>query len=283
MSDIPKRQWTRFFSEQISIDPDKKVSALDFKLLAEDFTGQINVTDFQVQGGQLPTADHPAISEWMDRKKGVLDERIATEGLSGDVDVLGDQPRVFENVANRFYNIVGRGHDVMVVPNVFETSFNETVLTTALDITLYAKNDFDLLRISTNYGTEIEGFNRTYDEDGHPLNTRYSREWWFDEGGKRGSEIKLHASTGTAEVDGVPSNRSARIIPVGDGEIETKKQRFMGVPMGSARIRIEFYKLKTETIERDFGDDVIRNIMRDSGIGFWGVAELSQWENRGRI
>ncbi|MED5010902.1 hypothetical protein P9852_05370 [Geobacillus stearothermophilus] len=103
------------------------------------------------------TAAIPNTAEWFQPAYGTLDETSTAVGR--DV-YLGDQPRVFENVKNRFYNIVGRGHEAIIVPNVYETDFSRQLTTTVVDITLYAKNDFDLLRISTNYGDYVDDISR---------------------------------------------------------------------------------------------------------------------------
>ncbi|MED4881338.1 hypothetical protein ABEV21_09890 [Geobacillus stearothermophilus] len=119
--------------------------------------GAIRITDLQLQEGEQVTAAIPNTAEWFQPAYGTLDETSTAVGR--DV-YLGDQPRVFENVKNRFYNIVGRGHEAIIVPNVYETDFSRQLTTTVVDITLYAKNDFDLLRISTNYGDYVDDISR---------------------------------------------------------------------------------------------------------------------------
>ena len=165
------------------------------------------------------------------------------------------QPRIFPGVTNRFFNLVGRGHEVIVVPNVYHENHAEPIITTGLDFTIYPKNDYDLLRISTNFGTELEYgvFSDVFEE--HPLHWRYTREFYLD-GASAGTEIKLHASTRIATVGGVPQPLGVRHIDVGkvNGEsriLTTPRQAFMVAPVGSYRIRVEFYKRVTETIEDD--------------------------------
>ena len=259
-----KESWTRYFAELTEFQR-KKVSSIDLEFVVENAEqGSVHITDLQLQEGQQATATIPNTAEWFKAKYGTLDETSTAVG--GDV-YLGDQPRVFENVQNRFYNIVGRGHEVIVVPNIFETNFNEPTVTTVVDLTLYAKNEFDLLRISSNYGALKTGYGEMVyeDEPDHPLNKRYTREFIFDIPGGPGSEIKLLGTQRVATVDGKPANLASRTISVGDGKFPIKRQLFMGIPYGSNRIRIEFYKL-------------VDGKMQDTGIGFWGIAELFQWE-----
>lgn len=257
-----KESWTRYLAT-LSKFQRKKVSSIEIEFVVENVeAGTVRITDLQLQEGQQVTATIPNTAEFFKPKYGTLDETSTAVG--GDV-YLGDQPRVFENVKNRFYNIVGRGHEAIIVPNVYETDFSRQLTTTVVDITLYVKNDFDLLRISTNYGDYVDEYERVYpDEPEHPLNKRYSREFFF-EGGAVGSEIRLWGSKNEASINGVPANRASRTLNVGDGTLKIKRQLFMGLPYGSNRIRIEFYKL-------------VNGKMRDTGIGFWGIVELNQWQ-----
>ena len=47
---IAPKDWTRFIYN-LSIYGDKKVKEISFDLQAKDFTGEINVTDLQLQSG----------------------------------------------------------------------------------------------------------------------------------------------------------------------------------------------------------------------------------------
>lgn len=264
---MDKESWTRYFTK-VEGAKDKKVSSIEIEFVVENAEqGSVHVTDFQLQDGEQVTATIPNTAEWFKAKYGTLDE---TSTAVGDDVYLGDQPRVFENVQNRFYNIVGRGHEVIVVPNIFESNFNEPTVTTAVDLTLYAKNEFDLLRISSNYGAFKTGYGEMVyeDEPDHPLNKRYTREFIFDIPGGPGSEIKLLGTQRVATVDGKPANLASRVISVGKGKLPIRRQVFMGLAYGSNRIRIEFYKL-------------VDGVMRDTGIGYWGIAELFHWEEGG--
>ena len=58
----------------------------------------------------------------------------------------------YTGLRNRVFNIVGRGHEVVLLPNVFNEDYKVELLTSGLDLELYAKEDFDLLRITTMDG-----------------------------------------------------------------------------------------------------------------------------------
>ncbi|MED4172656.1 hypothetical protein P4631_09435 [Halalkalibacterium halodurans] len=274
-----KDQWTRFLTQDVKTNAEKRVRAIEFKLLAENFRGQINITDLQLQAGKFVTGTVPYTGEWLRRKSSTLDEHDSTEGVSEPIEIRGDQPRVFEGIRNRFYNIVGRGHEALAFPNAEENRFDRPNVTTPLDLTLYTKNSFDLLRISTNQGSLLDESLQPYpDIRDHPLNLRYSKEFYF-EGGEGGSEIKLHASRNIATLNGRAANRRSRTLPIGSAELKMGQQRMMGLPAGSGRIRIEFYNLVEETVETEWGDIEQRQILRDTGVGYWGVAEFAHWEN----
>ncbi|MED3647779.1 hypothetical protein P4475_13400, partial [Halalkalibacterium halodurans] len=170
---MEKQDWTRFFTE-VEVEEGKKVDSIDFSFVAEGFDGEIHVTDFQLQGGEQVTGTVPHISEILAQKYGVIDEHRFLGGLD-PIEIRGQQPKSFEGVKNRFYNIMGRGHEAIAIPNVYEERFDEPNVTTSLDLTLKAKNDFDLLRISSNYGSKLEGWDRIYTLEDHPLNIIDSR------------------------------------------------------------------------------------------------------------
>lgn len=259
---MQKNDWSRYF-QTLNIRRDKKVKEIDFKITASNFNGKLAVTDLQFQEGSRTTQHFPHLTEMLSQKYGDLDETAITKTVGDSWQVLGQQPTIYRNVKNRFYNFTGRGHEALAIPNVYEQRYDDPTLTTVLDLELVAKENFDFLRISSIYGTEDDSYFRPYRID-HPLNTRYSREF-IVEGGKRGEVIKLMGSKGIATKNGKPLDRTARTIKIGDMEYQVKRQDFMSAPSGSFRVRIEYYSLDRE------------NILRDTGIGFQGIAEIIQW------
>lgn len=256
----------------------KRVKSMDIKVVAERFHGELVITDIMFQAGKQATAYIPNTAEILKLVEATINENDTAVGN----DVYQDyQPRIFPGVTNRFFNLVGRGHEVIVVPNVYHENHAEPIITTGLDFTIYPKNDYDLLRISTNFGTELEYgvFSDVFEE--YPLHWRYTREFYLD-GASAGTEIKLHASTRTATVGGVPQPLGVRHIEVGkvNGEsriLTTPRQAFMVAPVGSYRIRVEFYKRVTEIIEDEWGGTTQIEYMKDTGIGFQGVVEFTQY------
>lgn len=256
----------------------KRVKSMDIKVVAERFHGELVITDIMFQAGKQATAYISNTAEILKLVEATINENDTAVGN----DVYQDyQPKIFPGVTNRFFNLVGRGHEVIVVPNVYHENHAEPIITTGLDFTIYPKNDYDLLRISTNFGTELEYgvFSDVFEE--HPLHWRYTREFYLD-GASAGTEIKLHASTRTATVGGVPQPLGVRHIDVGkvNGEsriLTTPRQAFMVAPVGSYRIRVEFYKRVTETIEDAWGGTTQIEYMKDIGIGFQGVVEFTQY------
>lgn len=257
----------------------KRVKSFEVKVVAEKFYGELVITDLMLQGGKQATAHLPNTSEILKIVESTLDETDTSQGDDNYQDYL---PRVFPGVSNRFFNLVGRGHEVMVVPNVYHENHAKPVVMAGLDLTIYPKEDYDLLKISTNYGTYMEyGIFSDVDE-GHPLNRRYTREFYLD-GASAGTEIKLHASTRTATVGGVPQPLGVRHLDVGkvQGEpriLTTPRQAFMVATIGSYRIRIEFYRRVKKTVEDEWGGITEIEWMVDAGVGFHGLVELKQYE-----
>jgi hypothetical protein len=254
--------WTRYIYA-LNVDSNKKVVQLDFNLKVEDVVGKFNVTDLQVQGGTQVTAHTPHTSEILERVKHGIDEKFFEYTVTDEVVHDGMQPRQFTGLKNRFYNIVGRGHEVLAFPNVFHEDYTEDLVTSALNIVLHPKNDYDLLRIRTNDGAYVE--NRYNADPTHPLNMKYTREFYF-EGGKLGDEIKLEASIFSASLQGVNKPLAQGNLTFGSYAVNTR-QRYMMAPWGSFRIGVEFYKL-------------VGGIYKDVGIGYWGYAEFEQYKGR---
>ena len=259
----------------------KKVKSIDFKLVTENIKGQINITDVQFQEGGYVTGYNIHTTEFTRKMKHTIDEFAFINTVSNPVKD-GVQPVVWKDVNNRIYNIVGRGIETMSISNTYHDDYTEDIITSGVDITLIPKDDYDLLRVSTNYGTYIDG--RTTDdvyailEEGeeYPLNWVYTSEYYVG-GGKAGDVIQILASEKKAYKNGID-------ITVGkfrNGIIPMSMQSFMIAGQGSNRYRIEFYKRVTEVIN-DEGETV--TYYKDTGIGYYGWAEIkSQSKMEARI
>lgn len=244
---------------------DKKIEKMEISIVADCFNGEFNATDLQLQEGIHKTLYNPNTKEFLKDVDFGVNERAFIDTVGKPVK-LGVQPRVLSGLKNRIYNIMGRGHEVISLPNVFHEDYRYELVSTAVDLTLYPKADYDLLKISTNQGSLING--RAYsEEENHPLNYKYTREFYFPAGIK-GSKIELNTSELKARVNGVdiPANRGEIV----NGLTLDVVQRFMILPFGSTRLRVEFYKKVL--------DSEGKYIYRDIGIGFNGVAEFRQYE-----
>lgn len=249
----------------------KKVKNIKLNVVADKFIGDFSITDIQLQEGEKGTVHTPNVKELLKTDTFGIDEYEFMNTVDNGVKI-GVQPRILKGLKNRIFNIMGRGHEVISIPNVYHENYGKDFCTTNLDITLIAKGDYDLLRISTNEGAYIE--QRAYDEDylqDNPLNVRYSREFFFGSG-KKGDVIKLCGSEFYAAVNDVKIPiRNGKII--GDTNIYVN-QRFMVAPSGSFRIRVEFYKLINKTIENGYGNTDTKKVYEDVGIGFNGIVEF---------
>ncbi|MFS8652250.1 MAG: hypothetical protein FWJ66_10095 [Caldibacillus sp.] len=276
---MDKESWTRYFTK-VEGAKDKKVSSIEIDFVVENAEqGSVHVTDFQLQEGSQITGYVPNTREFFNLKRFSIDE--SHNAVSGYQNVyLKQEPRKFENARNRFFNFANRGHAVMVIPNVYHEDYRVDLLPTGVDITIFPKDDYDFLRISTNYGALIDG--STYDIEelaNHPLNRRYTREFCFG-AGKAGDKIELLSSKRIARVNGKAVSLGVQSFPVGfswtgnDKYTFKNRQRFMLLPWGSTRIRIEFYKLSPITVGES---GQVLEIMKDMGIGYYGFVEFSQW------
>lgn len=284
---MDKSSFTRYLKTHKHYS-DKKVKSIELKVAVENLEkGEVYITDLQLQDGSQVTGEIPNTREILKNQKFDIDE--SHNAVSSKPNVyLRQEPKLYENVRNRFFNIANRGHSVFVVPNVHFQDYRQELVTTGLDLTLYPKDDYDFLRISTNYGDFIQDeYERTYQNKNlanHPLNRRYTREFCFP-GGKVGDEIKLSASSHSASINGKKVPLGVRQWNVGsftdyDGKKNIyfkNRQRFMAIPWGSYRIRIEFYKRVKEDFENDYGEVETIEYMKDTGIGYWGFAEFTQW------
>jgi hypothetical protein len=275
---MDKSDWKRYFMTYRHYAENKKVSSIEFKMSAADIQkGAIGVTDLQLQEGIQTTGSVPATRDILKSERFDIDETYNAVINPPDT-YLGDQPQVYSDIKNRFFNIVNRGHAVMAIPNVYHQDYRVELKTTGLDLTIYPKDDYDFLRISTNHGALVtDQYDRTYQAIAdNPLNYRYTREFCFD-GGNVGDEIKISASEHYASVNGARVPLGVQSFDVGIYQDFSgaqpvyfkNRQRFMALPWGSNRVRIEFYKRVT--------DEAGNSYMIDSGIGYWGVAEFTQW------
>ena len=276
---IGNEDWVRYIYTLDVAEPNKKVENVEFDLIAEDITGNINVTDLQLQAGRQVTATIPATQDILEIAEFNIDEYEWLNTVSNPVKE-GVQPQYHENVKNRFYNFVGRGHQVLAIPNVFHEDYTFPIVTTGLDLEIYAKEDFDLLRIRTNDGGHVPG--RKYDPyeypdlEHHPLNYKYTREFYFD-GAKAGDKIELKATIRAARLAGKTIPLKQHEITINGSPMPIDRQRFMLAPAGSFRLGIEFYKQVTETMTDEYGQTKQATYLKDVGIGFYGVAEFNQW------
>lgn len=258
---------------------DKMVESIELQVTSEGLEqGEVYITDIQLQEGSQVTGSIPNTREILKNQKFTIDESYNAVGSHENI-YLGDEPRTYKNMEKRFFNIMGRGFETISIPNVFHEDYRKEILTTGLDLTLYPKDDYDFLRVSTFYGGLIQDeFERTYRDKTlaeNPLNYRYTREFCFG-GGKVGDEIKILASKQYASVNGKKVPLGVQSFNVGqESDYEgvhpvyyKNRQRFMALPVGATRIKIEFMKRKKEGS---------LHYMVDSGIGFTGLAEFTQW------
>ncbi len=275
---MSKLDWSRFVAQPIQKDQTKKVKQVDLHVIAEKISGQLNITDLQLQGGEQVTGTVAHTSEWLSPVLRELDERDSTEGVAEPLLVKGDQPRRFPELKNRFYNLVGRGNEIITIPNLDEKRFDRQTFVTPVDLTLIPKDDFDLLRVSTNIGEKRDAFTMPFpNEEEHPLNKTYTREFYI-QGGRAGDNIHLHASLNKATKNEIPLDRKARTLTIGSIHIQTGKQRLFGIPMGSGRIRLEWYKFVQMRQQNEFGEIEVIDTLQDVGIGYYGIAELIRWK-----
>lgn len=288
---MDKNDFTRFVTTHKHYS-NKKVDSIEIKVSSENLrNGEVRITDLQVQDGTHITGTIPNTTEILENQKFTIDESYnAVSSVPNYYEK--EEPKIYENVINRFFNFANRGHAVLAIPNVYNEDYRQELVTTGIDLTIYPKDDYDLLRISTNYGSLIEEqTNKVYTHENlsdHPLNYRYTKEFCFP-AGKAEDEIKLFASTQEASVNGKLEQLGVTRIYAGYRErfsdrediIFRNKQRFMSLPWGSNRIRIEFYKLVEKEIENGYGNSESVEYMEDAGIGYWGIVEFTQWKERG--
>jgi hypothetical protein len=263
----------------------KQVKDITFRFLANDFGGKLAITDLQLQEGTQVTAHVPNTSEMLETMRYSVDETVWVNSVTS-VPTVKDgtaQPTKYTGLRNRFFNFAGRGHDAIAFPNVFDNDYTQELVSSALDLTIVAKDDFDLLRVSTNDGALIP--DRFYDDLDHPLNYRYTREFYFD-GGKAGDKIELKANLFTATLrDEEVSMAQKRLVNDAGKTVIMPRQRYLLAPWGSFRVRVEFYKKNMQSFKvASSTEGDTRTILgyNDSGIGFYGYGEFEQTKARAR-
>lgn len=157
---ISAKSWKRL-TATFSAHPDKTIANVAFQIEAKDAVSSIDgptrnpiyFSDMQFQVGNQLTGWVPHSQEMLRRLSWKHDEhaQVATPNR-----FVGDMPKVYPNQKKRWFNLVGRGHKVITVPNYVPEDWSASVLPTGLDLTLYPKEDFDLLRVSTNVGVLLQ-------------------------------------------------------------------------------------------------------------------------------
>lgn len=151
-------------------DPNKKVDKVEFQIEVKDAVSStsgvnrvpIYFTDIQFQAGSQLTGWIPNTKEMLERLSWTHDENTY---VASPNRFNGEPPRIYEDVEKRWFNIVGRGHNTFVVPNYLPEDWDVPLVPTGIDLTIYPKDDFDLLRISTNAGAVLPEDRQWYKND----------------------------------------------------------------------------------------------------------------------
>ena len=269
------------------VDTNKKVKSVNFNLVGDNFTGDFGVTDLQLQAGRQVTAHNPNTSEMLEGQSFTVDENNFLNTVSNPLK-YGVQPQVYENINNRFFNFTARGAEVIALPNVLHEDYTQDLVSSALDLSITAKQSFDLVRISTNDGVLVP--DRKYNSfeipplADHPLNYKYTREFYFG-GGNAGDVLSLKASEFTASKNSTQLPLQQGSVTINGERLEGIRQRFMLAPYGTFRVRVEFYKRVTEVLKwtDDYGEnEKTVTYLKDVGIGFYGYAEFNQTKGRAK-
>lgn len=280
----------------------------------------IYFTDLQFQPGYMKTGWIPNTQEFLDRIEFDVNEwkKYSNADGSHDTDYIWNSVTPKQYTASelgykRMFNLMGRGHEVIALPNdlpeekFWQLSTLSTygydrpveILSTGIDFTLIPKDNYDLCRISTDVGSLLPEDQWIYKSkidkyqernpngvsvfEEHPLNTRYTREFWFS-GGLAGDILEVNATTMTSRKNGTVVERDGiRQITIGSDKVEIYKNKYHLMPRGSVRFRIEFYKMKPMEFvigtDSTTGKDIYEtmNVLTDTGIGFGGTAKFLQW------
>lgn len=292
----------RFYGTFAPSEESKQVDFVDFQLVLTDAVVRnennedvpIYFTDLQFQPGNNLSGWNPHTKEMLKRVTHVNDE---TQFVPSNSLHLGREPQLWE-MNTRWFNIVGRGHSIITLPNYFPEDWDVEILPTGIDFTIKPKEDFDVMRISTGsgvllpydsynptrvYDSKLEGLTEGTSEynywNEHPLHYRYTREFWVDGyEGSAGHEIKIHASSKLATMNGNELTIAGeRYFNIDGWDMFIGRKKFLLSPKGSTRFRVEFYKQVPNPYDGTLH-------LKDTGIGFHGVAEFSQWAHgRSRI
>lgn len=171
------KNWVRF-QQTFNADLNKKVEKVEFQIEAKDAVASTNgvdrvplyFTDIQFQAGNQLSGWIPNTKEMLDRLSWTHDENTYVASPNGWNTAEGNPtgspaPKIYEGVEKRWFNIVGRGHSTVVLPNYFPEDWDVPILPTGIDLTLYPKEDFDLLRISTNVGAVLPEEEQRYKQE----------------------------------------------------------------------------------------------------------------------
>jgi hypothetical protein len=167
---INLNDWIRFHGT-FEADPNRKVSKVEFQIESKDAVISsdgvnrlpIYFTDIQFQAGNNLTGWTPSTKEMLDRLIWKHDEN---QNVASPNRFEGESPKVYENVEYRWYNVVGRGHTIVTIPNYYPENWEVPVLPTGIDITLFPKDDFDVLRVSTSAGVLLPEDQQKYKMEG---------------------------------------------------------------------------------------------------------------------
>lgn len=263
------------YNSIINITENKKIKSMSFNVVAEDFEGTFNVTDLQLQGGSVKTGYVPNTKEFFKPMTCEIDEYSFINTVSKPALASGVNPVKWTGVKNKFFNIVGRGHETISISNVFHNDYRIQPITNFLNLVITPKEDYDLLRISSNIGGLIEG--RVYYENleqAQPLNYQYSRELYLP-AGKANQQIIINGQHKKITIDGKEYQPLREVIQVGDGTIPLTNPQFPIAASGVNRYRIEFYKKQSVL---DSNNEPTFTYYGDAGIGYYGYAEVIQRE-----
>ncbi|HDR7892764.1 TPA: hypothetical protein QCY29_005232 [Bacillus toyonensis] len=307
---LNRKKFLRYHGTFKFDDPLRSIDKVKVEIVAQDAVVRneinqdvpIHVSDLHFQPGNQLTGWIPETRELL-RKIYHENDEFKNQVTTKDIYLGGAerQPVKRTNLEYRTYNIVGRGHEIITIPNYYPDNWYTEVLPTGIDFEIFPKDDYDLCRISTNHGSVIDPDlwhykyileNNDYDskaalydyfgdpnkgQSSHPLHVRYTREFWVG-AGKAHNPIRLFASNGSATRGGARLGiGGVNEIPLPDGRKFriTRNQLFL-LPKGAIRFRIEFYKTKTISLStgKNFTDF---NVLADTGIGFYGTAKFNQW------